>query len=346
MPTHPASPARPAGLRRAALLLLLGVTAGCGGGGGAGEGGHDDRLAALAVSAGELVPAFSPDIHTYSLDVGGLAAGLLLTPTALEPGTVIRVDGDEVPSADLSDPVPVPPDGVTPILVTTVAGDGVSASSYTVLVLRAQFEAATLQAYLKKHAHVTDALGQRYDSDHLFGFSVAVSGDTLVAGAPLESGSGAGVNPPVGGVSAASGAAYVFVRSNGSWSQQAYLKAPQPGAGDQFGRAVAVSGDRILIGAPYEGSSQSGPHGLGTTFDDTMPDAGAACVFVIGPPWGPGLYVKAHVPDADDSFGVSVAFSGDTLVVGALNVQSIALGVNGNAADNTGPALGAAYVYR
>ena len=251
MASHPASPGPTARIRLGALLVLLPLAVGCGSGGGPVAVSHEARLADLAVSGGELVPAFSPDVHTYSLDVGGLAAGIVVSPTALGSGTVIRVQGDEVSSADASDPVPIAPGGVQAILVETTASDGVATSSYTILVLRAQLESATLEAYLKKHAHVTDALGLRYDADHHFGYAVALSGDTLVVGAPLESGSGAGVDPPVGGVSVASGAAYVFVRTAGAWAQQAYLKSPQPAPGDEFGFSVAVSGDWILVGAPY-----------------------------------------------------------------------------------------------
>ena len=47
----------------------------------------------------------------------------------------------------------------------------------------------------------------------------------------------------------ASGAAYVFVRSGTTWSQQAYLKAHQVTASDGFGNSVAVSGDTVVVGA-------------------------------------------------------------------------------------------------
>ena len=73
------------------------------------------------------------------------------------------------------------------------------------------------QAYLK--ASNTD-IGDE------FGYSVAVSGDTAVVGAPEEASNATGVNGNQGDNSAnEAGAAYVFVRSGGIWSQQAYLKA-------------------------------------------------------------------------------------------------------------------------
>jgi len=76
-----------------------------------------------------------------------------------------------------------------------------------------------------------------------FGHSVAISGDTVVVGAILEDSSATGINGDQldNGLSAA-GAAYVFVRNEAEWSQQAYLKASNPGPGDRFGYSVGMSG--------------------------------------------------------------------------------------------------------
>ena len=85
----------------------------------------------------------------------------------------------------------------------------------------------TQQAYLK--ASNPDVLD-------LFGYAVAISGDTLVVGARGEDSNATGVNGNQADNSASSaGAAYVFVRSGSSWSQQAYLKASNTDAGDLFG---------------------------------------------------------------------------------------------------------------
>jgi len=154
-----------------------------------------------------------------------------------------------------------------------------------------------------------------------FGCSVAVSGDTVVVGALDEDGSVSGA-----------GAAYVFVRSGTTWSQQAYLKASNPGAGDEFGSSVAVSGDTVVVGARDEGGSAS--------------DAGAAYVFVrSGTAWSQQAYLKASRTDVDDSFGCSVAVSGDTVVVGAQREDSNAAGVNGDDSNNDVDDAGAAYVF-
>jgi hypothetical protein len=106
------------------------------------------------------------------------------------------------------------------------------------------------QAYLK--ASNTEAFD-------LFGYSVAVSGDTVVVGANGEDSSATGVNGNQADNSALqSGAAYVFMRSGGVWSQQAYLKASNTEAFDLFGYSVAVSGDTVVVGANGE---QCGPGG-------------------------------------------------------------------------------------
>jgi hypothetical protein len=112
-----------------------------------------------------------------------------------------------------------------------------------------------------------------------FGYSVGVSGDTVVVGAVSEASSAVGVNGNQADNSARfAGAAYVFVRSGGVWSQQAYLKASNTGWGDGFGESVAVSGDTIVVGAPYEASSAVGVNG--NQADNSVPFAGAAYIFV------------------------------------------------------------------
>jgi hypothetical protein len=178
-----------------------------------------------------------------------------------------------------------------------------------------------------------------------FGGSVAVNGDTVVVGAFSEDSSTAGVNGNQADNNAQfSGAAYVFVRSGGAWSQQAYLKASNTGALDYFGAAVAVSGDTVVVGASGEASSATGANG--NQADNSLFGAGVAYVFVrSGGVWSQQAYLKASNPGLGDDFGSSVALSGDTLVVGARGEDSNATGVNGNQANNSVLASGAAYVF-
>jgi hypothetical protein len=103
----------------------------------------------------------------------------------------------------------------------------------------------------------------------------------VVVGAWGDDSSTTGINstPNEGALDA--GAAYVFVRSGSTWSQQAYLKASQVTAYDQFGYSVAVSGDTVVVGATDENSSSTG---VNSTPNELADAAGAAYIFTgLGP---------------------------------------------------------------
>lgn len=197
--------------------------------------------------------------------------------------------------------------------------------------IRAAFQAGrpgpiAQQAYLK-------ALGG--GANDRFGCSVAVSGDTAVVGANYEAGSATGVNGTPDGAATRSGAAYVFVRSGTAWVQQAYLKASQVNANDEFGWSVAVSGDTAVIGAFREDSSTTG---VNSTPNETARDSGAAYVFVRhGINWSQQAYLKASQVTVGGSFGKVVAVAGDTVVVGAPGELAVENGAP--------PVTGAAYVF-
>ncbi len=192
------------------------------------------------------------------------------------------------------------------------------------------------QAYLK---------ASNTGSGDRFGYSVAISGDTIVVGAFNEDSSATGVNGNQADNSEVqSGAAYVFVRSGTVWTQQAYLKASNTGANDKFGGDVAVDGDTIIVGAHTEKSSATGVNG--NQIDDSANNAGAAYVFVRSDAvWSQQAYLKASNTEAFDQFGYSVALSGDTAVVGAWEEDSGATGVDGDQNDNSLVNAGAAYVF-
>ncbi len=184
------------------------------------------------------------------------------------------------------------------------------------------------QAYLK--ASNAEAMDQ-------FGYSVAIWEDTIVVGARYESGDGSSQD---NNDDSSSGAAYVFARENGSWSQQAYLKASNTDNADLFGTSVAVCEDTIVVGAIWEdgdGSSET---------NNDVSSSGAAYIFTRESGlWSQEAYLKAAEPGADDRFGWSAAIYGDTVVVGALREDSNASGVNGNESNNSATESGAAYVF-
>ena len=194
----------------------------------------------------------------------------------------------------------------------------------------------TYQAYIK--ASNTEAGDD-------FGTSVALSGDTLVVGAPREDSGASGINGNQADNGAfASGAAYVFTRSAGVWSQQAYLKASNTGANDGFGASLAVDGDTLVVGAHLESSNATGVNGDGA--NDSKASSGAAYVFArSAATWRQTAYLKASNTTTGDEFGYSVAVAGATIAVGAYNESSLATGVNGTSTPNAASGSGAVYVF-
>ncbi|MDE2180270.1 MAG: FG-GAP repeat protein, partial [candidate division NC10 bacterium] len=136
-----------------------------------------------------------------------------------------------------------------------------------------------------------------------FGISVAIDGDTVVVGVPYAD----------IGSNADQGAAYVFVKPGSGWANTstftAKLTASDGAAGDNFGSSVAISGDTVVVGAAWAAISANAWQG-------------AAYVFVKpggGWMWGRFETAKLIASDgaASDSFGYSVAISGNTVVGGA-----------------------------
>jgi hypothetical protein len=139
----------------------------------------------------------------------------------------------------------------------------------------------------------------------------------------------------------------MFTRSGATWSQQAYVKASNTGAGDHFGWSVALSGDgsRLAVGAYLEDSAATGVGG--DQVDNAAGNAGAVYVLTrSGATWSQEAYVKASNTDVSDLFGYRVALSADgtTLAVGARSEASAATGIDGDQADNAAPGAGAVYV--
>jgi hypothetical protein len=166
------------------------------------------------------------------------------------------------------------------------------------------------------------------DANDLFGYSVSLSGDgnTLAVGAINEGNSTSGINTIPDNLAGSAGAVYVFVYDGSNWSQQAYVKASNTDANDQFGYSVSLSddGNTLAAGAYLEESSASGING--NQADNSETNAGAVYVFVYdGSDWSQQAYVKASNTDANDLFGNSVSLSGDgnTLAVGATRAGAV-----------------------
>lgn len=193
------------------------------------------------------------------------------------------------------------------------------------------------QAYIK--ASNTQA------GDH-FGGSVALSGDTLAVGAPDEDSSAVGINGNQADNSMPSaGAVYVFQRNGTTWVQQAYIKASDSEANDEFGGCVALSSGTLAVGAVGEASSATGIDG--DQSDGSANHAGAVYIFQrVGSTWTQQAYIKASNTQGGDSFGSAVTLFGDTLAAASPFEASSATGVNGNQMDENAPNAGAVYVFQ
>lgn len=146
-----------------------------------------------------------------------------------------------------------------------------------------------------------------------FGAELAVDEDLLVVGAQFSS---------PGGMLGA-GQAYIFRRIAGVWVEEGRLVASDVASMDNFGVAVAVAGERVLVGAERNDL-------------DGIESAGAAYVFERAEDaWQETTRLTAPAPFADDRFGVSVALTGTAAIVGAFLDD-----------NELGAGAGSAFVYR
>ena len=165
----------------------------------------------------------------------------------------------------------------------------VAATSLPLLVSFASAVGASSRAAPSIGTQLAELKGSNTVADDSFGFSVAISGTTVVVGAP--------------GHAENAGRAYVFTKTAGVWEQTAELKGSDTTAHDGFGDSVAISGTDIVVGAPG--------HAFGT-------GGGRAYVFTKRVAvWKQTAELKGSDTVAGDWFGISVAISGTTVLVGA-----------------------------
>lgn len=202
--------------------------------------------------------------NTDSADVFGCAVALSADGTTLAAGAI----GEDSDATGING----------------AQNNALAASSGAVYVFTRVGASWAQQAYVKAS---NTAAGDR------FGFDVRLSatGDVLVAAAPKQDSSGVD-----------SGAVYVFARSAGAWAQELYLKAPTPGAGDEFGTALALDA-------------------AGTTLAVSSPNlvGGKVFVFARGATWARQLTAMSPSNLEGDGFGAAIALSesGDLLAIGA-----------------------------
>ncbi len=188
-------------------------------------------------------------------------------------------------------------------------GVSVSISGDTIVVGAHGDDSFRGSAYVFTRAGATWSQQQKLSAsdgtgDDEFGWSVGISGDSVVCGAYRDDGG--------------RGSAYVFTRAGAVWSQQQKITAGDGATFDQFGHSVAINGDSLIAGAPVDDVGGS--------------LTGSAYVFTRSASvWSQQQKITASDAAANDSFGTSVSIRGDNAVVGANNDDTSTLGDQGSA---------------
>jgi hypothetical protein len=216
---------------------------------------------------------------TYPLALSALLhdeiAKLLATDAAADDqmGTSVAISGDTV-------------------VVGAPTGDSPSDSGAAYVFTRNQEGADAWGQVIKLKA--SDA-----DNGDFFGWAVAIRGDTIAVGAKWDESAGAN-----------SGSVYIYARNqNGSnnWGEVTKLLSSDGAGGDEFGYAVAMDGDTLLVGAPLKNSGDT--------------DAGGVYIFRRNQGgaenWGEVINIAPFDFENNQQFGYSVGISDDTIVVGA-----------------------------
>lgn len=153
-----------------------------------------------------------------------------------------------------------------------------------------------------QQAKLVPTSGGYYD---YFGYAVQLDGDTALIGAP-----GSQFNPIY------PGAAYIFIRSGTTWTQQTKLVASDGQDGDYFGNSVSLDGDTAIIGSEYWS-------GTGSSYVFTR----------TGTTWTQQTKITPYDGFSGEMFGLSVSIQGDTSLIGAPGD------------DDNGGVSGSVYVY-
>jgi HJR/Mrr/RecB family endonuclease len=229
---------------------------------------------------------------------------------------------------------------------TGIGGDqanDVAMDAGAVYVFRRAGAAWSQEAYVKaSNAAFRDAFGSA--------LALSADGSVLAVGAEGEDSSATGLNGDQSNdATGGSGAAYVFRRTSGVWSQEAYVKASNTQTIMAFGVDLALSSDGALmaIGANLERSAATGING-----DQSSTSAGSAgAVYLfrrLASGWSQEAYVKASNTGVGDLFGTSVTLSADGTILGVGAPQEASPGVGIGADESLDGLLsaGAAYVFR
>ncbi|MAQ18192.1 MAG: hypothetical protein CMN30_25775 [Sandaracinus sp.] len=270
------------------------------------------RLAGLELVLGQIDGTFAFDTLDYTGFVGALNESVRVRARAAE-GTTIEVEGTAVASGELSPPVALGDLGSTTVIEITATSPDAEVTTYTLDVVRG---AGT---YFK---HEVPQGNDRY------GRGLDIDGATLAVGAIFDD--TASADPTTADVLTDSGGVFVYHRDGSGWSLSTFIKASDAQEGDSFGAALAVDGNTLVVGAPGRNDG-----------------AGAVYVFRRSAGVWSEIQILTHPsPDDQDRCGNALAMDGDVLVVGCVNDDSGATGVDGADGDDSVENSGAVLVFR
>jgi hypothetical protein len=240
------------------------------------------RLDGIRLSAGQLDQPFQSSQLNYTTTVNYLTTRLKITTFSEdEAASSITIAGQVTETGSASDWINLS-EGDNPVEIIVTAEDGSTTRSYDLTITRND-----MQNSVKKLLAADGEVGD------LIGYSISLSGDSLVVGASGDDDNGS-----------ASGSAYIFTRNNGLWRQQAKLTALDGAANDHFGFSVSLLGDGLAVGAYGD--------------DDDGNSSGSAYLFTrSNGVWSQQAKLTAADGAADNYFGYSVSLSDDGLAVGA-----------------------------
>jgi protocatechuate 3,4-dioxygenase beta subunit len=267
VPTDRKSPAVPGRRQALGALSALGTfaLAACGGGDSTNPV-SSPSLAGLSVSAGALAPGFSSDIVNYTLAVANTVSTITFTPTAVNSGAKITINGSSVVSGGTSAPVALFV-GVTTIGITVVSADASTTRSYAIIVTRAG-SGVSSDATLASLALSAGTLSPAFAAA-ITNYAVSVDNSVAaIAVTPVANSGAASIT--VNGVALASGATSDAITLNTGLNTLTIVVLAQDGATTltytvSVTRAVAnASSDATLSGLLLSVGALSPAFGSGT----------------------------------------------------------------------------------
>lgn len=275
-----------------------------------------DKLVSVDATGRELASRMEMRDHDLALVVDDAQAVYPLTidPTFTQVKQISASDGEE--NSGFGGAVAISGDtAVVGALYATVSGNAFQGAAY--IFQRDQGGTNNWGEVAK----LEDLTGSAEDN---FGASVAINGDTVAIGALL-------------GDSIANaddeGAVYIYERNQGganNWGLTKKISASDGSNGDSFGWSVALSGDRLVVGANFNNSSRGAAYLFERDYDPDNPGT------PLADNWGERKKLTASNAANNDQFGYAVALSNETLLVSAY------LGDAGAGSDNKG----AAYIFQ